>query len=495
MDWFERHCSLFDAPDLVLHLGAGEGRQLPAYQAARAARIVLVEPRPDCVGRLRDAAREVPAVRVEQVALDRAGGTAAFHLFNHSLLSGLHQADAVQTLLPGVVQRARIEVETESLAELSERLGVSPGDDNWLVIDTPGVEDVIVDALAEPSLAGLFSQIYLVSCARGLTGAPSSSERLVEALEALDYRRLGAADREDPDWPRVHLLLDESQARNRELERQLETATTERNRRGAALAELEASSRQREQALVSARQDLESRLRAIEDELQAERRRAGEVAETADDYRRANEELDQQRNELRDQVQAIGTQLAEAREAAAGRERSVRELELRRDDLESRVEALRSDLAQATDAAQERLAELQRRLDVSRESVRVGEQRIEGLAALLAAQQEENQQLSDAGEERVRALDEQLERARSDLSVSLRVQSQREADLADLQSRYASLLELKNRQQELLVKLGKRLGSASDYLRQLAVDDEDRASTAQAERLVEALSGDLEAKP
>ena len=67
-----------------------------------------------------------------------------------------------------------------------------------------------------------------------------------------------------------------------------------------------------------------------------------------------------------------------------------------------------------------------------------------------------------------------------------------EADLKELQQRYAEVSELKNRQHELLAQLGQRLGAASEYLKALQAPDEGEGSDDATAGLVKALSGELE---
>lgn len=140
------------------------------------------------------------------------------------------------------------------------------------------------------------------------------------------------------------------------------------------------------------------------------------------------------------------------------------------------------------------------------------EQQTAELAARKAELQEQLEQLrlefeasrSEAAEKLRRAeqapeqreiLEARLEEARADLSSALRVVTLRDADLRDLQERYGKLLEIRNQQQELLGKLGHRLGAASEYLQALRESDGASDHPAAVEGLAQALSGDVEAPP
>ena len=83
-----------------------------------------------------------------------------------------------------------------------------------------------------------------------------------------------------------------------------------------------------------------------------------------------------------------------------------------------------------------------------------------------------------------------LESARSDLSVALRTQALRDADLRELQQRYGDLLQTKQRQDNLLAQLNQRLSAAAKSLQEMdAGDASNAAELGPATELLQALSG------
>jgi nitrate reductase assembly molybdenum cofactor insertion protein NarJ len=89
-------------------------------------------------------------------------------------------------------------------------------------------------------------------------------------------------------------------------------------------------------------------------------------------------------------------------------------------------------------------------------------------------------------------LESDLEQSRDDLAVALRLQALREADLEDLQQRYAELRDIRERQHELLVQLGQRLKSASETLQRLEGKEGSMGDRLLTEPLARVLSGELE---
>jgi hypothetical protein len=90
--------------------------------------------------------------------------------------------------------------------------------------------------------------------------------------------------------------------------------------------------------------------------------------------------------------------------------------------------------------------------------------------------------------------EEELDSTRRDLGIALRVQVLRENDLKELQQRYGAVLDLKNNQHELLMKLRERLSVAAEYLQQLKRDNQGEADDQLAQFLVRALTDGTEDK-
>lgn len=81
-------------------------------------------------------------------------------------------------------------------------------------------------------------------------------------------------------------------------------------------------------------------------------------------------------------------------------------------------------------------------------------------------------ELTDARDALRQQTQEQLDEARSASSVALRMQALRDADLRDLQERYARVVEERDTQAALLQALTARLTEAESYLSQIGQDDE-----------------------
>ena len=119
--------------------------------------------------------------------------------------------------------------------------------------------------------------------------------------------------------------------------------------------------------------------------------------------------------------------------------------------LEERALAFETDRKRLTAHA----AELQRQLDaVTRER---DEQ------AALAKARLTRLEKGDASESHLR---HELREAKQSASLAIRLQTLREADLEDLQTRYQASLSIQDRQHKMLVKLAEQLSAASSYFQQ-----------------------------
>jgi FkbM family methyltransferase len=198
------------------------------------------------------------------------------------------------------------------------------------------------------------------------------------------------------------------------------------------------------------------------------------------------------RRELEEEIDVL-TQRSKDLEAA--KSELQEQLERQRMEFQDRMSQLDEPLQGVTRDAEQRLAVLSADLEQSKqaleESKRLLECKVDELKDALDEKEGAMTQAAEAHRSEKEKLEKDLEQARSDLGVALRMQALRDADLKELQERYAEVTELKNRQHELLTQLGQRLGAASEYLSLLQGTESARQSEV-ATGLVEALSGDLE---
>jgi hypothetical protein len=226
-------------------------------------------------------------------------------------------------------------------------------------------------------------------------------------------------------------LAGEKQELHRQLAEVAEVVTTLKG----ALDETKQSLAEREQQL---RLGAEASERRAEQAVQQEARLTALTQSAAGDAKE-REALGQRLQEKVGEVQAIQRALEEARLDKDRNRQQVAELT-----------KLRDELAQIARQHQDKLDQAART-------------RTE-LDAKLASQHEQLQERT----QREDALRQELRDARQTAALSMKLQTLRESDLRELQSRYESSAETQEKQQLLLRKLSERLTAASSYFHQIA---------------------------
>lgn len=255
MDWFERHCISLEAPDLIVHVGAGRGAELAAYRGFPRTRILLLEPQAEMVARLREAASVMPNAEVLQQAVAERSGEALLHLFNLPQFSSLPEPTGLTTLFPGLASTGAVTVDTVSFSDLVAQHGIDCSGDNWLVLDAPGAESVLLCSLEAHSLGRCFPRIFLHAGSEPLFEGAEPAGRLLERFHALGYEQVGTVDAADADLPAYHLRLNLAALEVARLQALRETDLEELQERYAAVIELRD---QQHELLVKLRQRLEA---------------------------------------------------------------------------------------------------------------------------------------------------------------------------------------------------------------------------------------------
>lgn len=395
MNWFANHASILEAPDLIIHLGAGQCWELEVYEAYPDARICLVEPQRDLAEKLRRRARHLPNVEVHEAVIAAEAGPQRFFELSHPLLSSGQRPSRIDSLYPGISITREREVEATTLGALQERLELPADTCGWLIADLPGTDTPLLESLLAQGSTGTFTDLFIRLPNEALYDTAATAESLDARPEDMGLLPIGAADRSDPDWTWFHL---------------------------------------------------------------------GIVPQLAT---------------LRQQIEALRNKLEILQETV---EVQSGELIERKAEIQSLSESKQALMAETAAKAQE----------FSRVLETAGKEKIANLEKQL--EQCKAKALNEKGEQgaEITRLNESLEKAQSDLAVSLRLQALRESDLKDLQARFGEVTELKNKQHELLVKLGQRLGTASEFLKQLNTPDDAGHPKDAADRLAEALTGEPE---
>ncbi len=247
-----------------------------------------------------------------------------------------------------------------------------------------------------------------------------------------------------------------------ELQRQLERVTQESAERKNCQELLENQLREMTEAHDALVPVAEERLAQLARQAKAHEEQAlafetirEQLTAQFDELQRRLENFTQEGDEWQRRANLLEERLREVTEAhdAISRTSDERRAQLEQEAraLEERALAFETDRKRLTAHA----AELQRQLDaVTRER--------DEQAALAKARLTQLEK-GDASESHLR---HELREAKQSASLAIRLQTLREADLEDLQTRYQASLSIQDRQHKMLVKLAEQLSAASSYFQQ-----------------------------
>ena len=208
MSWLRKQVSSLSGPEVILHLGGCRGVEKDLIEQLQPRRVYLVEPDPVVLTQLLDDARGLDGARVLPVAVTAQAGEVTLNRFNNPQVNSVRTPTAgLQKLFPGLRQIGWSTVQGLSAADLVNRLELGAEDDNWLIVDMPGVEADILLSLAHEGLLQRFSRIFLRVGRDGLYEGAGCPGEILMFLDGLGYRPQGRLDDADPDWPRYHLFL------------------------------------------------------------------------------------------------------------------------------------------------------------------------------------------------------------------------------------------------------------------------------------------------
>jgi chromosome segregation ATPase len=417
---------------LVLHIGAGATGALDSHAKLSPRRLVLVEGDAEMARELSLAARALPAAEVLSHAVSPTAGELTWHRYNLRALNGPLPAAGLEAYYPRLRPISTEAVRAVAIADLVDQLLPPGATGNLLVLDVPGQEVALLEALGDERLTR-FDKVLVhgrnLDTGHGHALAASMSwlktHHVVVAPSNADApKRLwetvtGVVDRRAVEMSHLEAQLHSVVRHRDELAFQLKSAqeaeAAARDEAAHALARTMDEHRATEAALSATLEQLRAEL---ESERQERSRLSASLDETArqrDEHKHWHEENAKWAKALDRQLKAVQTELAEREQVLtqvevelSQRTRTLQAAEEAARAAQVACEAELARWAQQAEADKQASAEaLARTMDEHRATEAALSAKLEQLRAELESERQESSRLSTSLEETARQRDEQ----------------------------------------------------------------------------------------
>lgn len=359
----------------IIHIGAGQAAELGDWLKAGAEHIVLVEPNPTLAETLRQNTSGEPRVTVVEAAITTNPANNLLHEYNLPEASSLRPATGLKQLFPGLKTVNTHSVATLTPAQLMEQYGPEPGEPATLVLQAPGEEHAIIQALAEAEVLSCFSELWVTTNPEPLYEDSEAAETLLNTLQTLGYN-VQQENQQDPDWPTWQLARDPQQDKIAALEKELQSleqqladiqqqkAKADQRAKSAeqALTEAEKARNQAEKALAEEKEQQKIREQNLHAEIK-------ELHQKAQDLTKAREALAEEQGAhqqttkaLEDHKQWFRSRKVQAEELQAENAQLKTELEQLKTVLEATKQE-KQQLLQSQTTGQNALSQLEQKME------------------------------------------------------------------------------------------------------------------------------------
>ncbi len=187
----------------IFHIGAGAGEELPLYLTSDAEHIVLVEPNPNLAETLRKRGSNDSRAQVLELAITDDPALTTLTEYNIPEADSLYRPTEVQKLYPGLRIAAHHDVETKSPQWLLQQHPLI-GDRNMLVIQAPGAEMALVQAVLNNDQIDKFCTIDLTMPEKPYYQGSFGAGDVVPLISDRGYN-IEKIQSQNPDWQRYIL--------------------------------------------------------------------------------------------------------------------------------------------------------------------------------------------------------------------------------------------------------------------------------------------------
>ncbi|MEO8333245.1 MAG: hypothetical protein ABI479_12505, partial [Gallionella sp.] len=212
----------------IVYMGAGSCNELDALLALQPLRMLLIEADPQLAATLQARTATLKQIQVHNIAVSGHPGPATFYRYNLPHAGSLHPASGLLELFPGLKTVEQLQMNSASPASLLQPLQIVAEQENLLIIDLPGEELPVLQALQQAGQLHLFSQLQLHCGRQPLYEGSKPASQILQWLRGQGFDVLAEDDTQDSDSPCWTLQRNALYLHNRELEQQLVQITNAR---------------------------------------------------------------------------------------------------------------------------------------------------------------------------------------------------------------------------------------------------------------------------
>ncbi|MBN2322088.1 MAG: hypothetical protein JXR49_23635, partial [Acidobacteria bacterium] len=481
--------------DTLVHMGAGRCRELNAYLALKPQRILLVEADSLLVEDLKKRTDQHPQIQVECAAVAGNPGPVHFYRYNLPDAGSLHPASGLFQLYPGLRLVERVPMEAVGPDTLVQSLNLQDSQGNQLIVDIPGEELSVLQALQRSEKLHLFSRIRLFCGHEPLYEGGEPADRILEWLRNAGFDILNEEDHQDTDRPCWTFHRNAMQLQNREFQKRIEILQGQmeelrldnvnlKNNIDILRTNVEMLKQERDEY---ARQ-VEDRQEQLEEAEKAGEEKTGTIVELREKVKelvgendrrtqiveelRANvETFKRERDEYARQVEESQDQLQEVNKAREGE---------RKDATELRAQV--GELTSERDEQSRIMGEIRIKADSFRrerdEYVRREEDRQAALEQMQKARKEDAESRAEL-KEQLEALARQAEDRQKELQEAAKTREEHERTIAEMQEKALKLSGERDEKTKVVSELQTKIEELKKQLEALARQAGDRQKELQ----------------
>ncbi|WP_411816548.1 FkbM family methyltransferase [Hyphococcus sp. DH-69] len=210
--------------DTIVHLGAGRGAQ-DDHANATARRTILVEANPETAEYLSAKNKDNPKVTVHTMAIAGKAGERVLNVFNFQRANSLNTPSGLKKLFPNIEIIKSLSLNAVSASDFISGLSLTEKERHLLIVDTPGIEHEILNALGEADLLRKFAVIKVMSTKNALY---ENSKTAKDHIAYLTERGFAVSvNSRDPDFPAIEAKLSQHFVELTQTRKALEDAKAE----------------------------------------------------------------------------------------------------------------------------------------------------------------------------------------------------------------------------------------------------------------------------